>query len=669
MPLFKVSVESVVTVSAVVVSSAPTEELALAEVRAMQGRARVNWMRGSTPIGTVQAPYDIWSVKRADGTYAVSLSAQIPIAAALTIIADDEAEVRSEVDSMQAGGLIRWTYRGVPIGEYKTPIPTFWANQQPDIVTETTLLATPNPAFPGQGVLLSSDVTGLETPSGTVEYWDTVSNRVVTSTALEADAITEGLAHAQAVVTLLEGAYEVVARYTGTDGFQTSDSIPVPVSVEKIVTSVLVSPPSPPIFAGQSVSLTVVIDRVTPSSPPQPTGTLTLLSGSDVIASTQVTIIDGAPGGQFNLGKLAPATYNFTVQYDGDRIHLGDTSSPASVTVQQTPTTTVVQALALDGSAPDSFVYSQTVILVAVVTSGVPGTVPVGTVTFRDGATTLGTATLTPIPDEAGGNASRAEISTNQLSVGSHSFTAQYAGSASFQGSTSSANVKPVGRASTVIFFGSSNSPTKAGQQAQFTVSVGVSSPAERTPFQEYGVSSGVDYSFAVPPPGANPSPVHANFSASGQATGSISTLPLGNTVVTASFLQTTEFSSSNSFFPHIVEVAQTQVALVVTPNPGKYGSQYVGTATISPVAPATTALGAITGTVQFLWTFGGFGNIVLATVNVVNGQAISNFPISTTSLIQLLGPGTYPVIATFTSTNPNYLNSQGTTSVVVTGF
>jgi hypothetical protein len=55
---------------------------------------------------------------------------------------------------------------------------------------------------------------------------------------------------------------------------------------------------------------------------------------------------------------------------------------------------------------------------------------PTGTVTFKDGTTTLGTGTLN--------GSGQATYSTSSLTIGSHNITAQYSGDGTFSGSTSS---------------------------------------------------------------------------------------------------------------------------------------------------------------------------------------------------------------------------------------
>ena len=68
----------------------------------------------------------------------------------------------------------------------------------------------------------------------------------------------------------------------------------------------------------------------------------------------------------------------------------------------------------------------------ATVTVVAPGAgTPTGTVTFKDGATTLGTGTLN--------GAGVATFTTTALAAGSHYITATFSGDGSFNGSTSSA--------------------------------------------------------------------------------------------------------------------------------------------------------------------------------------------------------------------------------------
>jgi Bacterial Ig-like domain (group 3)/Bacterial Ig-like domain (group 1)/Putative Ig domain/Invasin, domain 3/Domain of unknown function (DUF4214) len=117
------------------------------------------------------------------------------------------------------------------------------------------------------------------------------------------------------------------------------------------------------------------------------------------------------------------------------------------------PATRTLTLLVRDGTAtlvassPARSISGQTVTITALVgpeatpsasgtaspTDSPPG-IPTGTVTFMDGSTSLGTASLVALPAAA----ATAALTTSALSVGSHDITAVYAGDDSFAPSTSS---------------------------------------------------------------------------------------------------------------------------------------------------------------------------------------------------------------------------------------
>lgn len=103
------------------------------------------------------------------------------------------------------------------------------------------------------------------------------------------------------------------------------------------------------------------------------------------------------------------------------------TSNAAILTVNKANTTTTVT------SSKNPSVYSQLAPTFTGKVIAVPpgGGTPTGTVTFKDGITTLGTSTLS-------GGMTTFTPSTTALSVGTHSITVVYPGDANFIGSTSS---------------------------------------------------------------------------------------------------------------------------------------------------------------------------------------------------------------------------------------
>src|SRR5947199_2448194 len=116
--------------------------------------------------------------------------------------------------------------------------------------------------------------------------------------------------------------------------------------------------------------------------------------------------------------------------------------------------------------------YGQTVTFTAAVTS-TAGT-PTGTVTFKDGTTTLGTGTL---------NASgQATFTNSTLSVGGHSITAVYAGDINFKTSTSLAVMQTVNKTDTSAALTSSLNPSTLTQTVTFTATVSAVAPGGGVP-------------------------------------------------------------------------------------------------------------------------------------------------------------------------------------------
>jgi hypothetical protein len=106
-----------------------------------------------------------------------------------------------------------------------------------------------------------------------------------------------------------------------------------------------------------------------------------------------------------------------------------------------------------------------------------------GTVTFKDGATTLGTGTL------SGGTAT---FATSDLSAGSHNITAEYAGDDTYAASTSSALSQMVDKATPSVTTWPTATPITYGQTlASSTLSGGAASVAGSFAFTTPGTAPG----------------------------------------------------------------------------------------------------------------------------------------------------------------------------------
>jgi hypothetical protein len=177
--------------------------------------------------------------------------------------------------------------------------------------------------------------------------------------------------------------------------------------------------------------------------------------------SDGATLLGTAPlsGGtaSFSTSALSVGSHAITAAYSGDGTYAASTSSVLTQMVNPSFSTTTTVT-----SASNPSTYGQTVAFTAHVSSS-SGT-PTGTVTFLDGATTLGSSGL-----DAGGNAT---FSVSSLSVGTHTITAQYNGDGTFSGSTSSGLSQTVNKANTTTTLTSNHNPSNNSQPVAFTATV-----------------------------------------------------------------------------------------------------------------------------------------------------------------------------------------------------
>ncbi len=136
-------------------------------------------------------------------------------------------------------------------------------------------------------------------------------------------------------------------------------------------------------------------------------------------------------------------------------------------------------------SSSNPSIYGQSVTFTATVAPQGPGS-PTGSVTFSDGATTLGVSPLT---------AGIATISTASLAVGFHTITAVYSGDSNFLGSTGSLYQTVNSGTQTITF--TTNAPASAAYNTSFTVAATASSGLAVT-FTSSGSCSNVGATYTM---------------------------------------------------------------------------------------------------------------------------------------------------------------------------
>jgi Bacterial Ig-like domain (group 3)/Divergent InlB B-repeat domain len=284
------------------------------------------------------------------------------------------------------------------------------------ISTSAIVASSATAVLSGQSVTLTATVagpTGTATiPTGTVTF---LSGTTTLGTAtLNASGV------ATLPTPLPDGTDSITAQYSGDANFASSTSSPVSVTVSKISTSTTVASSAVTVLPGQSVTLTAAVAGPAGTTT-IPTGTVTFLSGTNTLGTATLN----TSGVATQTTALPVGTDSIAAQYSGDTNFAPSTSNPVTVIVTAIATSTTVVSSGATANLGANITFT------AKVTPATGTAAPTGTVTFSDGSTALGTASLD--------NSSTALYSTASLAAGSHSISVIYAGDANYSGSTSSA--------------------------------------------------------------------------------------------------------------------------------------------------------------------------------------------------------------------------------------
>ena len=244
---------------------------------------------------------------------------------------------------------------------------------------------------------------------------------------------------------------------TGDANFTSSSSAPFTQTVSMDDTSTSVSSSTNLSVYGQSVTFTATV-TANSGGAVEPSGTVTFEDGATSIGTG---VLNGATTdtATFTTNALAVSSaHAITVVYNGDG---NFNPSPASNTVPQTvnldnTTTSITASSANPSSTTQNVTFTATV---TVTPPGVSVNIPTGTVTFSDGGTSLGTASI---------SAGTAIFTTaTPFAFGSHTITAQYSGDTNDQaGSPSSPFSQTALQATTTTLSSNSTNPSMVGDIA-----------------------------------------------------------------------------------------------------------------------------------------------------------------------------------------------------------
>lgn len=307
--------------------------------------------------------------------------------------------------------------------------------------TATVVTSSNNPAMTGQATQFTATVSavapGAGTPTGTVLF-------TVNGMPLGVVPLVDGVATSGSFASLSPGTYKVKAQYNGDGNFRTSSALldqGMGLNVTKGATAMALTSGPDPATHGDPVTVTATVSAVAPATG-KPSGVVRFWEGGVLLGS--VSLVPGtgsSSSAEFVTTSLAPGSHAIRAEYVGN-FNFEGTEATTSQTVLQIGTVTGVES----SSNPSTWGEDVTITAVVTAPGSGPGGDPTGTVTFTEGSTVLGTATLGTVDGRQVGS-----ITLTGLSVGAHEITATYSGAGEFAGSASAVFTQHVQRAAATL--------------------------------------------------------------------------------------------------------------------------------------------------------------------------------------------------------------------------
>jgi hypothetical protein len=401
-------------------------------------------------------------------------------------------------------------------------------------------------------------------------------------------------------------------------------------TTEPTVTSSL----NPSLF-NQQVTFTAT---VTGQSGGTPTGTVTFSDGSNILGTVPLS----GDTATFSTSALAGGIHPINAFYSGDSNFIGGAGSLNQVVTQANTMLTLIPSVNPSG-------FGQPVTFTTTITP-LYGGQATGTVTFKDGTTTLGSTVVS-------GNA--ASLTTSSLAFGIHSITAVYSGDSNFIGSASN-TLSQVVRAATTTTLLSSINPSVQDKSVTFTATVS-SLAATRTGTVQFlngtaalatvTLKSGTaKYTTSQLPPG--PNAITAVYS--GDTNNSANISGTVNQRVQAPTTFTLSSSPDSSAYGQAVIFTGEVTSSIGAPPDGeaitfKQGSTVLGAGTLSSGVAALSISTLGVGDKAITAVYGGDANFTSSKSEVLS-QVVGAATTSTT-LLASVNPSNYKQSVTFTVT------------------
>jgi len=577
--------------------------------------AGVSSTNGPAPTGTVQFT---------DGTTALGTSTLVNGIATLTLSTLTPGQHQ-----------IVATYAGDTDNAASNSSSLLEAIQQ--IATASTLTSSLNPGTAGAAVQLTATVTmavgAIADGAITGQVVFTDAGKTLGTATLSGSGTAT-----LTTSTLTVGPHSIQASYAGNTNYSGSASTALTETIASTTTTTSLTT-SGNTLAGKTVTLTATVS----SSTGTPTGTVTF---QDNGASIGQATLNTQAVATLSITTLAAGNHTLIAVYAGDSSYNTSTSAPATevITLGTSTLTLAGPTSPLDAGLPATFTA----------TLATNGVAPTGSLTLRDGNTTIATQTVA-----ATGTFT---FTIASLAIGSHTLTVAYAGDTNNSPSVSTSVVLVIQQATTSTALQTSQNPQTLGQSLTLTAAVSSAGPS---------LSGSISFFDGTTLIGS------AALGANGTATLATSSLTFGVHTLTAVYAGDTNHSASTSpaLSERIVETVQT--GLTSSADPAISGTAVVftlkvaGSGSVIPTGAVTFLDGATllsSGTLDATGSASFSTNALAVGTHSITASYAgdSNYAAAATILVQTITSASTQVVLT-ASTNPATFGSALTLKAVVT--
>ena len=421
--------------------------------------------------------------------------------------------------------------------------------------TTSMIASSQNPEIAGANVTFSVTVTSsYGAPTGTVTLTDGGS-------ALSTINLVNG-SGSFSTSALAIGSHTIIANYQPTGNFGASTASLTQVINGYATSTALTCRPNP-----VNVTYQADFDVTVTSANGTPTGSVAFTEDGSLVGT--FSLINGATFLTNSFSTVG--THNIVATYTPTGSFAASSASCSEV-VSAFPTSSFLFV------APPTSTYGSPVTLTATVTPAMvptPGTPTSGVVTFYNGTSSIGTATLV---------SGVATLVSNNLPGGSNKLTCIYGGSSIYAASNCNPAPVTVNAAPTALTLSSSNNPAPALSTIILTA---------RLTANGQSVGAGNIIQFSI-----NGQSVSLTTDATGSATYPFSSLLRPNSYsVIASFAGSSDFLASSASLTEVITALASSTSLTASPNPGDLNQPVTMVATVSSSTASSQAIG---GTVIF---------------------------------------------------------------------